>query len=210
MSVAAEIVPCGPSMSLDDVGAAAAAARVAAARGEQRWRQQWQLQQRAQQHEVLHAQQQWDLVIRQQPSAQQQQQAQQHAHAALSSMQLRHLQTLGMLWQQIAAAMPQMLPHAAAPMPPVPMMVQPAPQMLWAQQPQQPAAAPQVVDEADGVKLHHAPGTKTGYKGVQDQGERSDPAKRYRAKRCREGKMLLLGSFPTAVEAAVCYARSLL
>ena len=61
-----------------------------------------------------------------------------------------------------------------------------------------------MVEEAEGLKLHLAPGTKTGYKGVyqQSSGRYSAkfwdvPAQKYRP----------LGSFDTAVEAAVAFAR---
>ena len=62
-----------------------------------------------------------------------------------------------------------------------------------------------MVEEAEGLKLHLAPGSKTGYKGVyqQSSGRYSAkwwdvPAQKYRP----------LGSFDTAVEAAVAFRRA--
>ena len=64
--------------------------------------------------------------------------------------------------------------------------------------------APEVVEEAEGVKLHLAPGSKTGYKGVYQQSSGRYSAKWWDA---AAQKYRPLGSFDTAVEAAVAYAR---
>ena len=60
-----------------------------------------------------------------------------------------------------------------------------------------------VVVEAEGYKLHLATrsNNKTGYKGVKEQNGR------FYAERWIDGKQVHLGTYDTAVEAAVAYAR---
>ena len=58
-----------------------------------------------------------------------------------------------------------------------------------------------VVKEADGFKLHLSNRNPTGYCGVYSAGER------YKAQQTRGGKLHHLGTFDTAVEAAVAYAK---
>ncbi|EOD28286.1 hypothetical protein EMIHUDRAFT_114210 [Emiliania huxleyi CCMP1516] len=66
----------------------------------------------------------------------------------------------------------------------------------------QPPAPPTVATEAEGLRLHVSSITSTGYKGVH--ADRS----RYQATHSVGGKQVYLGSFATAVEAAVAYARA--
>jgi len=66
----------------------------------------------------------------------------------------------------------------------------------------QPPAPPTVVAEAEGLRLHLSSSSSTGYKGV-----RADRS-RYKAQRSVGGREVYLGSFDTAVEAAVAYARA--
>ena len=63
-------------------------------------------------------------------------------------------------------------------------------------------APPTVAAEAEGLRLHLSSITSTGYKGVH--ADRS----RFRAEAREGGKQVYLGSFATAVEAAVAYARA--
>ena len=57
------------------------------------------------------------------------------------------------------------------------------------------------VDVHDGLQLHMAPGTQTGYKGVERRGSGV-----YRAYVFREGKNVELGRFADVLEAATTYA----
>ncbi|EOD25145.1 hypothetical protein EMIHUDRAFT_206274 [Emiliania huxleyi CCMP1516] len=61
---------------------------------------------------------------------------------------------------------------------------------------------PTVAAEAEGLRLHLSTSSRTGYKNVSR--ERS----RFRAQHHVDGKDVYLGSFDTAVEAAVAYARA--
>ena len=63
-------------------------------------------------------------------------------------------------------------------------------------------APPTVATEADALRLHLSSITSTGYKGVH--ADRS----RFRAEHRMGGKQVYLGTFDTAVEAAVAYARA--
>ncbi|EOD41433.1 hypothetical protein EMIHUDRAFT_448797 [Emiliania huxleyi CCMP1516] len=64
------------------------------------------------------------------------------------------------------------------------------------------APAAPLVTEAEGLQLHLSSSTSTGYSGV-----RADRS-RFKAQRRVGGRMVYLGSFATAVEAAVAYARA--
>ena len=71
------------------------------------------------------------------------------------------------------------------------------------------AAAPSAatpVDEAHGVKLHLAPGSSSGYKGVWLSGKKNRP---FMAVAGVGKSTKALGKFATAVEAAVAYAKHL-
>jgi len=65
-----------------------------------------------------------------------------------------------------------------------------------------PLEAEAVAAEAEGLRLHLSSITSTGYKGVH--ADRS----RFRAEHRMGGKQVYLGTFDTAVEAAVAYARA--
>ena len=56
--------------------------------------------------------------------------------------------------------------------------------------------------EAEGLRLHLSSSNSTGYKNVGEH-----PG-RFQAKRVVDGRMVYIGSFDTAVEAAVAYART--
>ena len=60
-----------------------------------------------------------------------------------------------------------------------------------------------VATEAEGLRLHLSSSGSTGYKGVSRR-----PTGRFEAHRSDEGKKIHLGSFDTAVEGAVAYARA--
>jgi len=66
----------------------------------------------------------------------------------------------------------------------------------------QPPAPPAVATEAEGLRLHLSSSSSTGYKGVGKL-----PSGRYQAQH-GEGGREYLGTFDTAVEAAVAYARA--
>ena len=70
--------------------------------------------------------------------------------------------------------------------------------------PQPPEEESGVVREAEGLRLHlsHSSTSSTGYRGVYKHHGR------FRARLWRGGKEEQLGSFDTAVEAAVAYARA--
>ncbi|EOD11831.1 hypothetical protein EMIHUDRAFT_214154 [Emiliania huxleyi CCMP1516] len=68
----------------------------------------------------------------------------------------------------------------------------------------QPPAPPAVATEAEGLRLHLSSSSSTGYKGV---GEHSRTG-RFQAKRMVDGRLVYIGLFDTAVEAAVAYARA--
>ena len=55
--------------------------------------------------------------------------------------------------------------------------------------------------------LEKAPGTKSGYKNVQERREKSKTTYRPYVRDSKTKKMQYLGTFPTAVAAATCYAR---
>ena len=55
--------------------------------------------------------------------------------------------------------------------------------------------------DAEGLRLHLS-SNATGYKGVQEH------SGRFQAKRKVDGKVVYIGDFDTAVEAAVAYARA--
>ena len=59
----------------------------------------------------------------------------------------------------------------------------------------------EVVAEAEGLTLHLSESNGTGYKGIGTKDGR------YVAQRRVDGRLMHLGSFGTAVEAAVCFAR---
>jgi len=59
-----------------------------------------------------------------------------------------------------------------------------------------------VVEEAEGLRLHLSNSNSTGYRGVRMQ------RGRFNARHMLDGTCLYLGSFGTAVEAAVAYARA--
>jgi len=61
--------------------------------------------------------------------------------------------------------------------------------------------------EAEGLTLLRAESNSTGYKGVSFNSRRAG-AKPYQAQVRRGGKTVTLGCFTTAVEAALCYART--
>ena len=70
----------------------------------------------------------------------------------------------------------------------------------------QQAEEAEVVEEAEGLRLHLSSNNSTGYKGVRNALNGGN--KPYAAQICVQGKgQVYLGSFKTAVEAAVCYAR---
>ena len=62
--------------------------------------------------------------------------------------------------------------------------------------------APTVAAEAHGWKLHLSSRSRTGYRGVYRKAE-----DRYQAECSADGKNKHLGHFPTAVDAAVAYAK---
>ena len=64
------------------------------------------------------------------------------------------------------------------------------------------AAEAEVVAEAEGLRLHLSSNSATGYKGVIKNGSRFQPLPWV------DGKKAYLGTFGTAVEAAVAYARA--
>ena len=75
-----------------------------------------------------------------------------------------------------------------------------------------PAAEATVVEEAEGLRLHLSSKCSTGYKGVTYAPQQSS-SKPYMCKCTAYGfraKQMYLGSFATAVEAAVSYARHVL
>ena len=59
--------------------------------------------------------------------------------------------------------------------------------------------------EAEGLALLQSEGSITGFKGVSSSGSKSKPYKAYLS---RGGKLVNLGYFATAEEAALCYART--
>ena len=63
--------------------------------------------------------------------------------------------------------------------------------------------APAVVTEADGLRLHVSSGHSTGFRCVY-----ASDSGRYQARRDVEGRDVFLGTYDTAVEAAVAYARA--
>ncbi|EOD17984.1 hypothetical protein EMIHUDRAFT_195991 [Emiliania huxleyi CCMP1516] len=63
---------------------------------------------------------------------------------------------------------------------------------------------PTVATEAEGLQLHLSSSGSTGYRGVYDH-----DSGRFQAKRRVDGKEVHLGTFDTAVEAAVAYARAI-
>ena len=67
--------------------------------------------------------------------------------------------------------------------------------------PRAPAPA-ELVTEAEGLRLHMSPDNPTGYKGI-----RVKQGGRFEARTKTQGKDVYLGSFGTAVEAAVAYAK---
>ena len=68
------------------------------------------------------------------------------------------------------------------------------------------ATAPTIVTEADGVRLHLSGTCSTGYRGVRYRSR----AANFEAKCFRNGQETYLGTFDTAVEGAVAYAKHLL
>ncbi|EOD31694.1 hypothetical protein EMIHUDRAFT_468124 [Emiliania huxleyi CCMP1516] len=66
-----------------------------------------------------------------------------------------------------------------------------------------PFAAEAVVAEAEGLKLHLSSSGSTGYRGVNQH-----HSGRFQAKHSVDGRRVFIGSFDTAVEAAVAYARA--
>ena len=67
----------------------------------------------------------------------------------------------------------------------------------------QPPAPPTVAAEAEGLRLHLSSSSSTGYKGVYEHA-----SGRFKAQHRAGERMVYLGSFATAVEAAVAYARA--
>ena len=65
--------------------------------------------------------------------------------------------------------------------------------------------APALVSEAEGLQLHLSVSSSTGYKGVFKQ-----PSGRFRTQRKVDGRMVTIGTFDTALEGAVAYARAVL
>ena len=68
------------------------------------------------------------------------------------------------------------------------------------------SACSSVAAESEGLRLHLSSSNGTGYKGVFK--DTSKPTVRFRAGHSVAGKTVSLGSFGTAVEAAVAYARA--
>ena len=66
----------------------------------------------------------------------------------------------------------------------------------------QPPAPPAVATEAESLRLHFSSNNSTGYKGVREH------SGRFQAKHRVDGKQFCLGTFGSAVEAAVAYARA--
>ena len=62
---------------------------------------------------------------------------------------------------------------------------------------------PAVAAEEEGLHLHFSSNNATGYKGVFKQA-----SGRFKSQRMVDGKEVRLGTFDTAVEAAVAYARA--
>ncbi|EOD14494.1 hypothetical protein EMIHUDRAFT_196857 [Emiliania huxleyi CCMP1516] len=67
---------------------------------------------------------------------------------------------------------------------------------------QEAAPAAPLVTEAEGLRLHLSSSSSTGYKGVRESGAR------FKAEARVDGKRVCFGTFDTAVEAAVAYARA--
>ena len=65
------------------------------------------------------------------------------------------------------------------------------------------SGAARVAEAAAGLRLHLSSSNATGYKGVHKQ-----PSGRFQAKHMVDGRKVVLGSFDTAVEGAVAYARA--
>ena len=63
--------------------------------------------------------------------------------------------------------------------------------------------------EAEGLSLVLAPGNASGYKGVSRNNGSISPKSGYCAQFCQGGKTVRLGSFSSAAEAALAYARHL-
>ena len=65
----------------------------------------------------------------------------------------------------------------------------------------------EVVEEAEGLQLHHSAENATGYRGCYLVASREGQPTRFTAQARLKGRQKHLGCFATAVEAAVCYAR---